>query len=414
MYLDTAGHSDPLRRRLRRLTLHERIGEARAFLRLFWRETEPPGALAARERAVVRDLKRHGFYRHTPGELAFGARVAWRNHARCIGRLGWKALEVRDLRDVRDPDAIAVECTAHMRAARADRGIRPMISIFAPVEGARLAPAIENEQVLQYAGYLRPGAPVLGDPKNVEITRIATSLGWRPPAEPGPFDLLPLIVRDEAGRRHCHILPADAVEQVAIAHPDHPALAALGLRWYTTPCVADMILTIGGIDYPCAPFNGYYMVTEIASRNLVDPFRYDLLAPAARAFGLGERDPLWRDKALTLLNEAVLLSFEAAGATLADHHQLSRQYLSFARREHAAGRIPSADWAWIVPPQAGAACPVFHLPMQDLADVPNYYRSRATDGGALRPSSATQARSRLGRRAERWSRRFHDWLRRRA
>ena len=75
-------------------------------------------------------------------------------------------------------------------------------------------------------------------------------------------------------------------------------------------------MTIGGIDYPCAPFSGFYVSTEIASRDLVDKNRYDLLPLIAAKLGY---DPsrhgtaLWRDKALTELNIAVLDSFRAAG-----------------------------------------------------------------------------------------------------
>ena len=34
---------------------------------------------------------------------------------------------------------------------------------------------------------------------------------------------------------------------------------------------------IGGIIYPTAPFNGWYMVTEIGVRNFIDTYRYNLL-----------------------------------------------------------------------------------------------------------------------------------------
>ena len=36
-------------------------------------------------------------------------------------------------------------------------------------------------------------------------------------------------------------------------------------------------LKIGGIVYPTAPFNGWYMVTEIGVRNFIDDYRYNLL-----------------------------------------------------------------------------------------------------------------------------------------
>ena len=38
-----------------------------------------------------------------------------------------------------------------------------------------------------------------------------------------------------------------------------------------------MCLEIGGICYPAAPFNGWYMGTEIGARNLADTDRYDQL-----------------------------------------------------------------------------------------------------------------------------------------
>lgn len=48
-----------------------------------------------------------------------------------------------------------------------------------------------------------------------------------------------------------------------------------------------MDLKIGGITYPTAPFNGWYMVTEIAVRNFTDSYRYNLLESIAEAFEFG-------------------------------------------------------------------------------------------------------------------------------
>ena len=93
MYLDSHASSNPLMRRLRRLTKRERIEEAIAFIRQYHRENGLSAeACGQREREVETDLRKTGHYDHTLGELAFGARVAWRNHARCIGRLYWKSL----------------------------------------------------------------------------------------------------------------------------------------------------------------------------------------------------------------------------------------------------------------------------------------------------------------------------------
>ena len=51
----------------------------------------------------------------------------------------------------------------------------------------------------------------------------------------------------------------------------------MGLKWYGVPAVANMLTDIGGIEYPGAPFNGWYMGTEIGSRDLCDISRYNIL-----------------------------------------------------------------------------------------------------------------------------------------
>jgi nitric-oxide synthase len=412
MNIDSKVASSPLRRRLRRLGRWERREEAIAFIDQFHRECELPDAdRLRRRREALRHLARHGWYEHTPAELAFGARVAWRNHSRCIGRLAWKSLEVVDCRTVIDPDAIAARVFDHLAEAAGDGAIRSIITVFAPVRGEAIPAWIESRQALQYAGYAEPGRATLGDPITVETTRIARGLGWRPPDPPGPFDILPLIVRDSRDRRLVYELPARARREVEIAHPRDDRFAGLGLRWYAVPCVSSMILTIGGIDYPCAPFNGHYMVTEIASRNLADERRHDLLPTVARTLGIDLEDPLWKDRALTELNAAVLHSYRSAGVTIVDHHEASEQYMQFMQREASAGRTPSGDWSWIVPPQAGSSCPVFHVGMRDRGLVPNYYISRALDGNGLGPRYDDEPRCPLRRRWDRLRRRWYDWRR---
>ena len=38
-----------------------------------------------------------------------------------------------------------------------------------------------------------------------------------------------------------------------------------------------MLLEVGGIQFPACPFSGWYALTEIATRDLLDPHRYNLL-----------------------------------------------------------------------------------------------------------------------------------------
>ncbi len=177
--MDRKTTSDPLRRRLRRLRGMERVEEARAFIRRFHRECRlPDSERKSRERVVLRELKRHGWYELTPEELAFGARLAWRHSARCVGRLYWQSLEVVDCRNVTDPGLIAANVFEHLKTAWNDGEILSIISIFPPVRSDELPPYIESNQALQYAGRRDAGKPVVGDPLNLEITRIIEGLGW--------------------------------------------------------------------------------------------------------------------------------------------------------------------------------------------------------------------------------------------
>ncbi|MFW5642162.1 MAG: nitric oxide synthase oxygenase, partial [Roseicyclus sp.] len=286
--------------------------------------------------------------------------------------------------------------------------IRSIISIYPPARPGKLPAHVESPQLVQYGGYLEADGTVTGDRKAIEATRVAQALGWEPPAPRGAFDILPVLLRDGAGGRHLFTLPPGLVREVPIAHPRFPALARLGLRWYAVPVVSDMILSIGGIEYPCAPFNGFYTCTEIGSRNFTDRGRHDLLPEIARCLGLrpDAPDPFWRDTALTELNRAVLTSFEDARVTMVDHHTAADQFMRFHAREGAAGRPVSAEWSWIVPPQAAAATEVFHLGMRDLGAVPAFYRNRSGDGQGLCPHRADLPRTPLRRAVDglrRWA-----------
>ena len=400
----------PLSVRQRILSPLARLDEAEAFLLSYARNHDvSPQNYQRRWADVRRSLLRNGHYDHTTKELAYGAKLAWRNHARCIGRLFWDGLELRDRRHMTEPDAMFVDVCDHLSKATSDGRIRPIITVYPALRPNSRASFIENAQIVQYAGYLGKNGHIIGDRKNIELTRIAQSMGWTPKDAPSAFDILPVLMRDTQDHRHMFPLPQDAVREVPIRHPTFPALQDLSLRWYAVPLVSDLFLTIGGIDYPCAPFNGFYMATEIASRNLVDRDRYDLLTCVARCFDLDPDDPspLWRDTTLTELNRAVLDSYQKAGVTLVDHHTASDQYKRFHARETAAGRSVSANWAWIVPPQASAACDVFHLPMEDHHAVPNFYRNRYSDGQKLgarrkRPNETIVARcANLQRRYDR-------------
>ena len=155
---------------------------AEEFITLFHTENRlgPPDR---RMWQVRREIEASGTYWHTPAELAYGARVAWRNSARCIGRLYWRSLRVRDCRDVTAAPDIAAESVTHLREATNGGKIRPMITVFAPDAPDRPGPRILSSQLVRYAGYDMVGGGVIGDPANAGLTRLARKLGW-PGAQP--------------------------------------------------------------------------------------------------------------------------------------------------------------------------------------------------------------------------------------
>ena len=332
------------------------------FLTRFHAEAEPSVPLARRIRRIREEIDATGTYAHTTEELEFGARLAWRNAARCIGRLYWRSLHVRDRRHVRTPADVAAECVEHLRVATRGGRIRSTITVFAPDRPGAPGPRIHNDQLVRYAGHRMPSGAVRGDGKYTDFTDRAVALGWRRPDPPGRFDVLPLLIADGDGEPELFELPPGAVLEVPLTHPDHAWFADLRLRWHAVPAISNMPLEIGGVTYQAAPFNGWYLGTEIGARNLVDADRYDLLPVIAERLGLdtSSERTLWRDRALVEMVRAVQHSFDVAGVTMADHHSESRRFLTHVEREERAGRRCPADWSWIVPPVSGGLTPVYH------------------------------------------------------
>jgi nitric-oxide synthase, bacterial len=358
---------------------HWLLAEAADFIALF--RAENPAAESANERIahIRREIVSTGTYRHTEAELTFAARVAWRNSSRCIGRLYWRSLRVRDRRHISSATEIAAECAAHLRAATNSGRIRPLITVFAPDAPSAPGPRILGSQLVGYAGYCEADGRITGDPAGVHQTRLAARLGWQPPARPGRFDVLPLIIQEPGAAPTWHEVPADAVFEVPLQHPDYGWFADLGLRWYAVPVISDMQFEAGGICYPAAPFNGWYMCTEVGSRDLGDVGRYNALPTIAAGMGLRTDSDrtLWKDRAVTELNVAVMHSFSVAGVTITDHHTESVRFLKHLELEERQGRACPADWSWIVPPAASSATPVFHRYYEDFDRRPNFYRRQS-------------------------------------
>lgn len=355
------------------------FAEAEEFLRTCHAELPKLGPVEPRLAVVREQIAALGTYTHTHAELVHGARMAWRNASRCIGRVYWRSLTVLDRRAHRDPDRIYDDLVSHLHMATgegASRGrLRAVISIFGQAVPGRPVTRLWNDQLIRYAGH-RDGDEIVGDPQYEQFTAAVTKLGWT--GKGSAFDLLPLVLQVGDGDPRLYELPESAVLEVPLAHPEYGWFAELGLRWHAVPAIANMRLSIGGVDYPLAPFSGWYMGTEIGARNLADARRYNQIPVIAARLGLdtGSESTLWRDRALVELNRAVLWSFERAGVRVTDHHSESRLFLTHMERERRAGRDTPADWTWIVPPLSGGLTPVFHRYYTEADQRPNFYLDR--------------------------------------
>lgn len=327
------------------------------------------GGMESRLRAISAEIENTGIYTHTAEELQFGARLAWRNSNRCIGRHLWRSLEVRDLRGLNSlenpEEAITESLKTHLKDAFNGGRIKSIISVFAPrrPDGSD-AVRIANHQLTRYAGFRLADGKILGDPHSVELTDQCLAQGWRP-LEQTAFTPLPWQFVIEGKRtpiREVFGRNPDLFQEVTLTHPEISGFEGLGLKWYAVPLLSDMAMKIGGLIYPFAPFNGFYMGTEIGARNLADQDRYNALPAVA---GLLELDTttnrsLWRDRAMVELNRAVLHSFDQAGITIGDHHALGEQFEAFCQAESRKERDVKGDWSWLSPPMSASQTPQFH------------------------------------------------------
>lgn len=351
----------------------QRLAAATTFLTQCYHDLRLSADLSERLRAVEQAIDQTGTYEHLPEELAYGAKVAWRNSNRCIGRLYWSSLEVQDYRSLRCTTDLITALTNHLHTAFNGGKIRNTISVFAPLDadGSLPIPRLINEQLIRYAAYQQADGTIIGDPAQLTFTQKCQTLGWQ--GTGGPFDPLPLVFEENDGSQRHFNLPESAIQQIRIEHPHYEWFQTLNLQWYALPAISNMVLEIGGILYPFAPFNGWYMVTEVGSRNLGDRDRYNCLPKVAAKMGLSYADPFWKDRALTELNVAVLYSFRKAGTTMVDHHTAAEQYIRFERSENRRGREVTGDWTWLTPPTAGSTTKVFHRSYSNEVKSPNFY-----------------------------------------
>ena len=81
---------------------------------------------------ILHEVNATGTYTHTYEELAYGAQVAWRNSPKCIARISWRNMIVRDVRHVTDPAEMFRECVEHVRMGINGGNMQIVMNVFRP------------------------------------------------------------------------------------------------------------------------------------------------------------------------------------------------------------------------------------------------------------------------------------------
>ncbi|XP_045491293.1 nitric oxide synthase-like protein [Colias croceus] len=343
----------------------EVLNDAKDFLGQYFasiRRANTP-AHEARWKVVQEEVAKTGTYQLTTTELVFGAKLAWRNASRCIGRIQWSKLQVFDCRQVTTTSGMFEALCNHIKYSTNKGNIRSAITVFPQRTDGKHDYRIWNSQLISYAGYRQPDGTVLGDPMHCEFTELCLKLGWKPPKT--AWDILPLVLSANGKDPDYFEIPRELVMEIHMTHPTYEWFEELQLRWYALPAVSSMRFDCGGIEFTANAFNGWYMSTEIGCRNFCDTNRLNMLEKVAEKMGLDTRTPvnLWKDKTLVEVNVAVLHSFQQHNATIVDHHTASESFIKHLDNENRLRSGCPADWIWIVPPMSSSITPVFHQEM---------------------------------------------------
>ncbi|CAC5400378.1 NOS1 [Mytilus coruscus] len=352
----------------------ELLLQAKDFIQQYYIAIKSNDSIEHKERwtEVKNSIENTGTYHLTLKELIFGAKQAWRNAPRCIGRIQWSNLQIFDARDVRTARGMFHSICNHLKYATNNGKIRSAITIFKQRTDVKHDFRVWNSQLIMYAGYRQSDGSIIGDPLNVDFTSVCIEMGWI--GRNGMFDVLPLVLQANGCDPEWFEIPSHLIMEVHITHPTHPSLADLGLKWFCVPAVSGMKIDCGGLEFTASPFSGWYMSTEIACRDLCDKQRYNLVEKIAQNLGMDTRHnaSLWKDRAVIEINVAVLHSFQSIGATIVDHHSASDSFMVFMQNEYKQRGGCPADWVWLVPPLSGSLTPVFHQEMVMFKLKPSY------------------------------------------
>ena len=91
------------------------------------------------------------------------------------------------------------------------------------------------------------------------------------------WDVLPIVLSGPDQVPQFFELPEEIILKIRIEHPDFPSMKQLNLEWFGLAMICDTFLECAGQQFPATAFSAMWTLPEIATRNLLDEHRYNLL-----------------------------------------------------------------------------------------------------------------------------------------
>lgn len=205
-----------------------------------------------------------------------------------------------------------------------------------------------SDQLVRYACYELEDGTFVGDLANKGLTKyLIEKKLWVPPVPRTQHDVLPVVFKmPNRDQPFVHQFDKKFVDEADIFHPKYPKVAKLHHKWASVPAINVFNMNLGGVDYGCTPFNGWFCSVEIV-RDLME--RYQGASEKwAAAIGINPKTHrMWKARVAHEMDVAILHSFDKAGYTIVDPETVGEQFMTHCKRERDSGRECPAQWSWI-------------------------------------------------------------------
>uniref|UniRef100_A0A8B9JGV2 Nitric oxide synthase n=1 Tax=Astyanax mexicanus TaxID=7994 RepID=A0A8B9JGV2_ASTMX len=337
-------------------TKEELLPLATDFINQYYTSIKRCGSKAHVDRLeeVKKEIETSGTYQLKDTELIYGAKHAWRNAARCVGRIQWSKLQVFDARDCTTAHGMFNYICNHIKYATNKGNLRYALEQFIALDFMDL-----GAFVLQAASYRQPPVgSVLQAASCRQRPTICIQQGWKAPK--GRFDVLPLLLQANGNDPELFEIPDDLVLEVNITHPKFPVKSS------------GLLMSLVGVFFLRVVYRGYFRRWHTCKETEMI-FRC-LETEVATMMGLDTRktSSLWKDQALVEINIAVLYSYQVSKVTIVDHHSATESFIKHMENEYRVRGGCPGDWVWIVPPMSGSITPVFHQEMLNYRLTPSF------------------------------------------